>query len=149
MSPNDSKHPLFEDFINQNVVKNDLYEIINENENKKDDNDNNNYFKKSKIYKSTSPPISSPKCVPFGSLLSIFVLSLFEIEDIDIGDIGNLWYKFTNEISNRWTDCKLLPGIYGLPDFRTCLLHQKLQLLNECIRRKIQQKDYIKWKRKN
>ena len=37
-------------------------------------------------------------------------------------------------------------NIYGLPDFRTCLLNQKLQLLNECIRRKIQHRKYIKFK---
>ena len=162
MSPADSKHPLFEDFINQNVLKNDLYldddldfkKMENEHEGKDDNNGNQDdvknieheYFVKSKIYKSPSPPISQPKCVPFGSLMSIFVLRLFEIEDIDIGHIGDLWYKLTYEVSNRWTDCKLLPGIYGLPDFRTCLLHQKLQLLNECIRRKMQHRDFIKFK---
>lgn len=150
MSPADSKHPLFEDFINQNVLKNDLY-LDDDLDFKKmdiseDNKQNDEYFVKSKIYKSPSPPISQPKCVPFGSLMSIFVLRLFEIEDIDIGHIGDLWYKLTYEVSNRWTDCKLLPGIYGLPDFRTCLLHQKLQLLNECIRRKLQHRDFIKFK---
>ncbi|XP_046989367.1 rab3 GTPase-activating protein catalytic subunit [Schistocerca americana] len=49
-----------------------------------------------------------------------------------------LWFEFTQEMRYRWDKCILIPGVApGDPDLRTCLLHQKLQMLNRCIERRL------------
>ncbi|KAJ9596359.1 hypothetical protein L9F63_012634 [Diploptera punctata] len=49
----------------------------------------------------------------------------------------HLWYEFTQEMRYRWEKGILVPGVTpGFPDPRTCLLHQKLQMLNCCMERK-------------
>ncbi|XP_046465312.1 rab3 GTPase-activating protein catalytic subunit [Neodiprion pinetum] len=52
--------------------------------------------------------------------------------------LAHLWHEFVQEIRFRWERNILIPGIgSGFPDsVRTCLLHQKLQMLNCCIERK-------------
>ncbi|XP_048506287.1 rab3 GTPase-activating protein catalytic subunit isoform X3 [Athalia rosae] len=52
--------------------------------------------------------------------------------------LAHLWHEFIQEIRFRWERNILIPGIgSGFPDcVRTCLLHQKLQMLNCCIERK-------------
>ncbi|XP_069677662.1 rab3 GTPase-activating protein catalytic subunit [Periplaneta americana] len=50
---------------------------------------------------------------------------------------AHLWYEFTQEMRFRWEKGITVPGVApGFPDQRTCLLHQKLQMLNCCIERK-------------
>ncbi|XP_053599638.1 rab3 GTPase-activating protein catalytic subunit [Plodia interpunctella] len=50
--------------------------------------------------------------------------------------LAHLWYEFTQELQYRWEHRIIVPGIAeGTPNARTCLLHQKLQLLNCCIKR--------------
>lgn len=53
--------------------------------------------------------------------------------------LAHLWHEFVEEIRFRWEKNILIPGIgSGFPDpVRTCLLHQKLQMMNCCIERKI------------
>ncbi|XP_011506540.1 PREDICTED: rab3 GTPase-activating protein catalytic subunit [Ceratosolen solmsi marchali] len=52
--------------------------------------------------------------------------------------LAQLWYEFVQEVRFRWEKCIPIPGIGpGFPDcVRTCLLHQKLQMINCCIARK-------------
>ncbi|KAF5293111.1 hypothetical protein FQA39_LY13721 [Lamprigera yunnana] len=50
---------------------------------------------------------------------------------------AHLWLEFTQEMRYRWENSIPIPGIIsGYPDPRTCLLSQKLQMLNCCIERK-------------
>ncbi|CAG9853851.1 unnamed protein product [Phyllotreta striolata] len=51
---------------------------------------------------------------------------------------AHVWYEFVQEMRYRWEKSMPIPGLSpGLPDLRTCLLNQKLQMLNCCIDRKI------------
>ncbi|XP_032690945.1 rab3 GTPase-activating protein catalytic subunit isoform X2 [Odontomachus brunneus] len=52
--------------------------------------------------------------------------------------LAQLWHEFVQEIRFRWERNILIPGVGpGFPDsVRTCLLHQKLQMMNCCIARK-------------
>ncbi|XP_018317561.1 rab3 GTPase-activating protein catalytic subunit [Mycetomoellerius zeteki] len=52
--------------------------------------------------------------------------------------LAQLWHEFVQEIRFRWEKNILIPGVGpGFPDsVRTCLLHQKLQMMNCCITRK-------------
>ncbi|XP_011173080.1 rab3 GTPase-activating protein catalytic subunit [Solenopsis invicta] len=52
--------------------------------------------------------------------------------------LAQLWHEFVQEIRFRWEKNVLIPGVGpGFPDsVRTCLLHQKLQMMNCCITRK-------------
>ena len=48
--------------------------------------------------------------------------------------LAQLWHLLVSELRSLLDTGMLLPGIEGLqPDLRTCLLHQKLQMLNYCI----------------
>ncbi|XP_075153598.1 RAB3 GTPase activating protein subunit 1 [Haematobia irritans] len=52
---------------------------------------------------------------------------------------AQLYAAFTREIRGLWNSCTPIPGVApGLPDIKTCLLHQKLQLLNLCIEKRLQ-----------
>ncbi|XP_072752258.1 rab3 GTPase-activating protein catalytic subunit [Anoplolepis gracilipes] len=52
--------------------------------------------------------------------------------------LAQLWHEFVQEVRFRWEKNILIPGVGpGFPDsVRTCLLHQKLQMMNCCIARK-------------
>ncbi|XP_076667332.1 RAB3 GTPase activating protein subunit 1 isoform X2 [Andrena cerasifolii] len=52
--------------------------------------------------------------------------------------LAQLWYEFVQEIRYRWETNILIPGVSpGFPDcVRTCILHQKLQMMNCCIEKK-------------
>ncbi|XP_015600324.1 rab3 GTPase-activating protein catalytic subunit [Cephus cinctus] len=52
--------------------------------------------------------------------------------------LAHLWHEFVQEIRFRWEKSIPIPGVgSGFPDsVRTCLLHQKLQMMNCCIERK-------------
>ncbi|XP_076182491.1 RAB3 GTPase activating protein subunit 1 isoform X2 [Ptiloglossa arizonensis] len=55
-----------------------------------------------------------------------------------VSALAQLWFEFVQEIKFRWERSILIPGIApGFPDcVRSCLLHQKLQLINCCINKK-------------
>ncbi|XP_076749790.1 RAB3 GTPase activating protein subunit 1 [Xylocopa sonorina] len=52
--------------------------------------------------------------------------------------LAQLWYEFVQEIRFRWERSIPIPGVSpGFPDsVRTCILHQKLQMMNCCIEKK-------------
>ncbi|XP_056631397.1 rab3 GTPase-activating protein catalytic subunit [Diorhabda sublineata] len=50
---------------------------------------------------------------------------------------AHIWYEFVQEMRYRWEKSLPIPGLSPGLDVRTCLLHQKLQMLNHCIERKI------------
>lgn len=53
------------------------------------------------------------------------------------GGMAQLWANFTMELRYRLDNCLQIPGVSsGFPDMRTCLLHQKLQMLNICMERR-------------
>ncbi|XP_014211010.1 rab3 GTPase-activating protein catalytic subunit isoform X2 [Copidosoma floridanum] len=55
-----------------------------------------------------------------------------------VNALAQLWHEFVQELRFRWERGIPVPGIGpGFPDcVRTCLLHQKLQMINCCIARK-------------
>ncbi|XP_030383512.1 rab3 GTPase-activating protein catalytic subunit [Scaptodrosophila lebanonensis] len=53
--------------------------------------------------------------------------------------MAQLWAAFTRQLRMLWDNSLSVPGITpGFPDTRTCLLHQKLQMLNVCVDRRVQ-----------
>ncbi|XP_021920083.1 rab3 GTPase-activating protein catalytic subunit isoform X2 [Zootermopsis nevadensis] len=58
---------------------------------------------------------------------------------------AHLWYEFTQEMRYRWEKGIVIPGVApGFPDLRTCLIHQKLQMLNCCVERKMAREEAAK-----
>ncbi|XP_037815064.1 rab3 GTPase-activating protein catalytic subunit [Lucilia sericata] len=58
--------------------------------------------------------------------------------------LAQLWATFTRELRLLWDCCIIIPGVAsGFPDTRTCLLHQKLQMLNVCIERRLQREQGV------
>ncbi|XP_058804801.1 rab3 GTPase-activating protein catalytic subunit [Phymastichus coffea] len=57
--------------------------------------------------------------------------------------LAQLWHEFVQEVRFRWEKGITVPGVGpGFPDcVRTCLLHQKLQMINCCIARKRARED--------
>uniref|UniRef100_F6XUI4 Rab3 GTPase-activating protein catalytic subunit n=1 Tax=Ciona intestinalis TaxID=7719 RepID=F6XUI4_CIOIN len=54
-----------------------------------------------------------------------------------IHGIAHLWHVIVTELRTLWDAGKLIPGIgMNVPDLRTCLLHQKFQMLNCCVNHK-------------
>ncbi|XP_030555052.1 rab3 GTPase-activating protein catalytic subunit isoform X2 [Drosophila novamexicana] len=53
--------------------------------------------------------------------------------------MAQLWAAFTRQLRLLWDNSLSVPGVApGFPDTRTCLLHQKLQMLNVCVERRLQ-----------
>ncbi|XP_026726866.1 rab3 GTPase-activating protein catalytic subunit [Trichoplusia ni] len=77
------------------------------------------------------------KTSPEGGLvwrLSVTAARLYDAGGLTY--LAHLWYEFSQELQYRWEHRILVPGVAeGSPNARTCLLHQKLQLLNCCIKR--------------
>ncbi|XP_045767476.1 rab3 GTPase-activating protein catalytic subunit-like isoform X1 [Maniola jurtina] len=69
----------------------------------------------------------------------VWRLSVTSARLMDAGGLpylAHFWYEFTQELQYRWEHRILVPGVVdGAPNARSCLLHQKLQLLNCCIKR--------------
>lgn len=79
---------------------------------------------------------------PSDSIVTRFscILATYNNSMGGMNSVGSLWLFFTNELARRVEKCLKIPGILtatSTPDARTCLLHQKLQLLNICIEKKI------------
>uniref|UniRef100_A0A2R5LMV7 Rab3 GTPase-activating protein catalytic subunit n=1 Tax=Ornithodoros turicata TaxID=34597 RepID=A0A2R5LMV7_9ACAR len=56
----------------------------------------------------------------------------------DLQAVEQLWMKVISEIRHSWDNNYMLPSFEpGAPNLATCLLHQKLQMLNCCIERKM------------
>ncbi|XP_023031592.1 rab3 GTPase-activating protein catalytic subunit [Drosophila willistoni] len=61
--------------------------------------------------------------------------------------MAQLWAAFTRQLRLLWDNSLAIPGISGgFPDTRTCLLHQKLQMLNICVERRVQRESVSKRK---
>jgi len=59
------------------------------------------------------------------------------LSDPSLQRLALVWNKVVGEVRHSWERGASLPGIITeAPDTRACLLHQKLQLLNYCIKRK-------------
>ncbi|XP_044596449.1 rab3 GTPase-activating protein catalytic subunit isoform X2 [Cotesia glomerata] len=58
--------------------------------------------------------------------------------------VAQIWHEFVQEMRYRWDESILIPGVgTGFPDsVRTCLLHQKLQMINCCIERKKRRNEF-------
>ncbi|XP_067007890.2 rab3 GTPase-activating protein catalytic subunit [Anabrus simplex] len=55
-----------------------------------------------------------------------------------VKEAAHLWYEFCEEMVYRWENSIIIPGVKrDFPDHRTCLLNQKLQMLNCCIERRL------------
>ncbi|KAF1787201.1 Rab3 GTPase-activating protein catalytic subunit [Phytophthora cactorum] len=115
----------------------------------------------------TTVPSSIEHGVPLGELVSILATRMAQLHSIN--SMSLLWVEFVKALRERWFQQQLLPfmstttkeggedhttsarsldALFLLdadamqlppPDFRHCLLHQKLQLLNCCILRASQE----------
>mmetsp|Transcript_49630 Transcript_49630/g.97331 ORF Transcript_49630/g.97331 Transcript_49630/m.97331 type:complete len:921 (+) Transcript_49630:25-2787(+) len=87
--------------------------------------------------KSRSVPLRLP--LPFGSLLCrlVFEFCKFSLEGrLTVETVTALWTQFVHHLRDRWENLENIPYLLSSdePDFAFCLLHQKLQLLQRCIR---------------
>jgi len=84
------------------------------------------------------PPASS-HLVHYGSLLSLFVFHLFNLHDDDllsVRAVASLWSEFVKELRFHFENSLPLPRLCAkdTPDLKACILQQKLQMLQRCIR---------------
>ncbi|XP_034098224.1 rab3 GTPase-activating protein catalytic subunit [Drosophila albomicans] len=55
-----------------------------------------------------------------------------------VESMAQVWAAFTRQLRVLWDNSLTVPGTApGFPDTRTCLLHQKLQMLNVCVERRV------------
>eukprot|EP00250_Pteridium_aquilinum_P017952 c23859_g4_i1 orf=95-2845(-) len=81
------------------------------------------------------------KGAPTGSLFAQFCLQALWFGNCNICAISVLWVDFVREVRWCWEELQPLPRISDEenPNFDTCLVHQKLQLLAACIKRKAEE----------
>ncbi|XP_048775837.1 rab3 GTPase-activating protein catalytic subunit-like isoform X2 [Ostrea edulis] len=87
------------------------------------------------------------KSAPDGSLLHNLVIALVMVNmhHGGIRGVAQLWQEFVLEMRYRWENKYPISGISpGSPNLGTCLLYQKLQMLNCCIERKIKREQLFK-----
>lgn len=78
-------------------------------------------------------------CVPDGLVWRLSIVAAHCSHNLGGPNaLAQLWHEFIQEIRFRWEQNIIIPGVAaGFPDsVRTCLLHQKLQMINCCIERK-------------
>ena len=83
---------------------------------------------------------------PYNCLLNKLSISMALVNKIgSIKAIAQLWNEFILELRFRWDSNILITGISlsTTPDLSQSLLHQKLQMLNCCIQKKIDRNDFI------
>ncbi|XP_024357806.1 uncharacterized protein [Physcomitrium patens] len=75
---------------------------------------------------------------PPDSLFSRFCLHALQVGGCNIRAIAVLWIEFVREVRLFWDEGDRLPrmALDATPDPSTCLMHQKLQLLQLCIQQK-------------
>ncbi|PRP89790.1 rab3 GTPase-activating protein catalytic subunit [Planoprotostelium fungivorum] len=77
--------------------------------------------------------LPSAKGAPPRSLLAFFLVHLLNTP-VNLKSLGLLWGEFVRESRVCWESKIPLPNVkYDRIDLRSCLIHQKLQLLNYCI----------------
>merc|ERR1712226_571024 len=84
--------------------------------------------------------MSGIKSCPIGGLLWRLTTALGHAFNAlgGIKAFAHLLHEFLLEIRYRWDTGHLIPGLpSGPPDHGYCLLHQKLQMINCCITKKI------------
>ncbi|XP_076304308.1 RAB3 GTPase activating protein subunit 1 isoform X3 [Tachypleus tridentatus] len=84
--------------------------------------------------------IRSFKSAPHDSLTWRLALAMCQVNHSygGIAAVAHLWHEFVLEMRYRWENNFTLPCLeWGAPNLAYCLLHQKLQMLNCCIQRKI------------
>lgn len=81
------------------------------------------------------------KGAPTNSLFAHFCLQALWFGNCNICAISVLWIEFVREVRWCWDELQPLPRMpeEESPSFDTCLVHQKLQLLAACIRRKAEE----------
>ncbi|KAH7287922.1 hypothetical protein KP509_31G003200 [Ceratopteris richardii] len=81
------------------------------------------------------------KGAPTNSLFAQFCLHAMWFGDCNICAISVLWIEFVREMRWYWEELQSFPRMPrgGKPDFKSCLVHQKLQLLAACIERKAEE----------
>ncbi|KAL4172409.1 hypothetical protein KRP22_007573 [Phytophthora ramorum] len=144
-------------------------ELFDEEETEGDDEneDSGRGIKASSRFSMATMPSSIQHGAPLGELVSILATRMAQLHSIN--SMSLLWVEFVKALRERWFQQQLLPfmststkegtvdhntsshslgALFLLdsdtvqlppPDFRHCLLHQKLQLLNCCILREAQE----------
>ncbi|MCO5577157.1 hypothetical protein L7F22_030981 [Adiantum nelumboides] len=82
------------------------------------------------------------KGAPTNSLFAQFCLQALWFGNCNICAISALWIEFVREVRWCWEELQPLPRMFQeekSPSFDTCLVHQKLELLAACIRRKAEE----------
>lgn len=90
--------------------------------------------------KTNQDQLSGMKTVPVDSLVWRLAVVMAHATHT-LGGVkaaSHLWFEFCQELRFRWERAIPIPGVPpGFPDSKTCLLNQKLQMLNCCVERKI------------
>ncbi|CAB3385640.1 Hypothetical predicted protein [Cloeon dipterum] len=80
------------------------------------------------------------KSCPLDSLVWRLAIVTALVADASHGGLrsaAHLWHEVCQEMRYRWDHGITIPGLAtGCPDLRSCLLYQKLQMLNYCIERR-------------
>ncbi|XP_064389082.1 rab3 GTPase-activating protein catalytic subunit-like [Halichondria panicea] len=87
----------------------------------------------------TDPLVSKLKSAPLHSLSSRLANTMCLVnKEHGVRGLALVWYELVQELRYRWENGVQLRDLpEGSPDMGCCLLHQKLQMLNCCIRHKI------------
>lgn len=119
----------------KNILSNQVLNKIDPNDDK--------FYKKISSLKSSS--------LKNDGLLNKFVICLSLMNQLGkTAALAQLWKEFVHELRYRYDSAVLIPGLDGelkknqaedsmvTPDLSRCLLHQKIQMLNCCIKKKIE-----------
>lgn len=98
-------------------------------------NQNSNGFG---LNRSSTSPINNPfnvsKTFPPNSILSLFSIEVSRLENLN--QIKYFWRLFMMAIQELWETKKEIPNLFEeKPDWSTSIIHQKLVLLNYCIKK--------------
>ena len=92
---------------------------------------------------SPADPSPSIQLVPYGSLLSRFVFALLATSDtnqLTIRTVARMWSELVSELRFHFETLLPIPKLLSsdTPDFGCSILHQKIQMLQRCIRIQIE-----------
>jgi Rab3 GTPase-activating protein catalytic subunit len=77
------------------------------------------------------------KMSPKSSLIDELAFVICKVANKSSGaqTVAQVWKEVVEELRYRWENSHIIPNVAsGDPDFNTCVLHQKFQMLNSCIR---------------